>query len=277
MRSWSRTRKALGESIGFVPTMGALHDGHASLLRLARERTRTVVLSIFVNPTQFGPGEDFERYPRTWDSDLAIAGREGVAAVFAPGPDFYPKDYRTLVTVPGWKDTWEGAIRPGHFDGVASVVAKLFHAVECDLAVFGQKDAQQALVLRRMVEDLDFPVKMVIAPILREADGLAMSSRNRYLSPAERMRSLVLSRALLATALQWEAGERSPEVLLSHGRKILATEPPDSIDYFSLLDPRTLECLDSTERLKGPALLMAAARYGTTRLLDNTALGEVWD
>lgn len=276
MRTWSRIQRLEGRTVGFVPTMGALHDGHASLLRLAAHHAEVTVLSIFVNPTQFAPGEDFEKYPRTWESDLEVARREGVSAVFAPDASFYPKGYRTEVTVPDWKNLWEGEIRPGHFDGVTSVVTKLFHATECDVAIFGQKDAQQALLLRRMVKDLDFGLKLVVAPIVREADGLALSSRNRYLSSEDRNRALVLSRALLACVVRWEAGERSPAVLLEAGRQILSNEPPDGIDYFSLLDPDTLECLDARERLDGPALVVTAARYGATRLLDNAALGDVW-
>jgi pantoate--beta-alanine ligase len=178
--------------------------------------------------------------------------------------------------VPGWKSLWEGEVRPGHFDGVTSVVTKLFHAVECDVAIFGQKDAQQALLLRRMVRDLDFGLELVVAPIVREADGLALSSRNRYLSPEDRKRALALSRALLASVVRWESGERSPQVLLEAGRQILSNDAPDSIDYFSLLSPDTLECLDDRPLLEGPALLVTAARYGATRLLDNAALGDVW-
>lgn len=276
MRAWSREQRRAGRSIGFVPTMGALHEGHASLLRIASSQAEVTVLSIFVNPTQFAPGEDFEKYPRTWEADLEVARREGVSAVFAPDAGFYPKGYRTEVTVPGWKDLWEGEIRPGHFDGVTSVVTKLFHAVECDVAVFGQKDAQQVLVLRRMVKDLDFGLRLVVAPIVREADGLAMSSRNRYLAAEERRRALALSRALLATTMAWEGGERRPAALLAAGRAVLEQEPPDSIDYFSLLDPETLECLDAAARLERPVLAVTAARYGATRLLDNAALGDVW-
>ncbi|MEN9353064.1 MAG: pantoate--beta-alanine ligase [Fibrobacterota bacterium] len=256
--------------------MGALHEGHASLLRVAAKQTDAVILSIFVNPTQFAPGEDFDKYPRTWESDLEVASREGVAAIFAPDSSFYPQGYRTEVTVPGWKNLWEGEVRPGHFDGVTSVVTKLFHAVECDVAIFGQKDAQQALLLRRMVRDLDFGLELVVAPIVREADGLALSSRNRYLSPEDRKRALALSRALLASVVRWESGERSPQVLLEAGRQILSNDAPDSIDYFSLLSPDTLECLDDRPLLEGPALLVTAARYGATRLLDNAALGDVW-
>jgi len=276
MRAWSRAEHREGRSVGFVPTMGALHEGHASLLRIAAEQADATVLSIFVNPTQFAPGEDFEKYPRTWESDLDVARREGVSAVFAPDASFYPQGYRTEVTVPGWKNLWEGEIRPGHFDGVTSVVTKLFHATECDVAIFGQKDAQQALLLRRMVKDLDFGLKLVVAPIVREADGLALSSRNRYLSAEDRKRALVLSRALLACVVRWETGERSPAALLEAGRQILSFDPPDGIDYFSLLDPDTLECLDAREHLDGPALVVTAARYGATRLLDNAALGDVW-
>lgn len=276
-RAWSRAERAAGRRVGFVPTMGALHEGHASLLRLASRRADSVALSIFVNPTQFGPGEDFEAYPRTWEADLAVARAEGVSAVFAPRADFYPEGYRTVVSVPVWKDRLEGAIRPGHFDGVASVVTKLFHASECDLAVFGQKDAQQALLVRRMVRDLDFPVELVFAPIVREADGLAMSSRNRYLESAQRARALVLRRALLAALTAWDAGERRLGALLEAGRAELELDPPDSLDYFVAIDPASLEELPGDARLDGPALLLIVGRYGATRLLDNAALGPVWD
>lgn len=275
-RSWSRLERAAGRTHGFVPTMGALHEGHASLLARARVLTDSVSLSIFVNPTQFGPAEDFTKYPRTWESDLAIAEREGVKAVFAP-QDFYPVGYRTQVVVPGWNAVLEGAIRPGHFDGVASVVTKLFHAAECDVAVFGQKDAQQALVVRRMIRDLDFGLKLEVAPTVREPDGLAMSSRNRYLSAADRARAVALSQALAASEACWKAGERKPEVLMEAGRKCLRAAPPDSVDYFTLLDPDTLEVLDDSHSMDNPALLVIAARYGSTRLLDNVVLGPVWD
>jgi pantoate--beta-alanine ligase len=277
VRAWSREQKAKGSTVGFVPTMGALHEGHASLLRIAGKQCDAVVLSIFVNPTQFGPGEDFEKYPRTWESDLEVARREGVQAVFAPARDFYPEGHRTVVSVPGWNGLWEGEIRPGHFDGVATVVTKLLLSTECDVAVFGQKDAQQALLLRRMVKDLDFGLKLVVAPIVREADGLALSSRNRYLTSEQRRRALALSRALMAAVMAWESGVREPSNLLASGAKVLEADAPDSIDYFSLLDPETLECLDQREALTKPALLVVAARYGATRLLDNAALGAVWD
>ncbi len=275
-RAWSRSERAAGRTHGFVPTMGALHEGHASLLRRAGELTDSVSLSIYVNPTQFGPREDFSKYPRTWEHDLEIAAREGAKAVFAP-ENIYPEGYRTEVVVPGWNSVLEGAIRPGHFDGVASVVAKLFHAAECDVAVFGQKDAQQALLIRRMVRDLDFDLKLVVAPTVREADGLAMSSRNRYLTVDDRQRALVISRALRASVAAWETGCRSPEEILACGWRELGATPPDSVDYYTLLDPDSLDVLDTHAELRGPAILVAAARYGATRLLDNAVLGPVWD
>ena len=276
IREWSRARKRAGLSVGLVPTMGALHEGHASLLREAKNQTDSVVLSIFVNPTQFGPSEDFAKYPRTWDSDLQVAAHAGVEAVFAPGGDFYPEGYRTIVRVPDWNSVLEGEIRPVHFDGVTSVVAKLFHAVEPDVAVFGQKDAQQALLIRRMVKDLDFGLKLVVAPTVREPDGLALSSRNRYLSATDRTRALVISRALRACAAIWESGNRNPSEILRAGRRELEFDPPDSVDYLTLLDPDSLRVLDSHDHFAAPAILVAAARYGNTRLIDNVALGEVW-
>jgi len=275
IRIWSRSRKARGQKVGFVPTMGALHEGHASLLTKASELSDDVALSIFVNPTQFGPTEDFGKYPRTWESDLETAEKAGVKAVFAPGTDFYPEDYRTIVVVPGWNSLLEGEIRPVHFDGVTSVVTKLFLSVEPDVAVFGQKDAQQALLIRRMIRDLDFGLRLVVAPTVRESDGLAMSSRNRYLSPVDRQRSLVLSRSLHASVSAWEQGARDARQILSAGAKEFDPNPPDAIDYFTLLDPDTLAILDEAILAK-PAILVVAARYGATRLIDNAVLGDVW-
>ncbi len=276
IRAWSRSCRLNGQRVGLVPTMGALHQGHASLLTQARGECEMVALSIFVNPTQFGPSEDFAKYPRTWEADLEMAAAAGVSAVFAPTPDFYPSGYRTVVTVPGWKSVLEGEIRPDHFDGVTSVVAKLFLSVECDVAVFGQKDAQQALLIRRMVRDLDFGLRLVVAPTVREHDGLALSSRNRYLSSVDRQRALVLSRALAASVAKWRAGEADAQTILAAGRQVLVSDPPDSIDYFTLLDPDSLAILDDAPRLVKPAILVAAARYGSTRLLDNAVLGDVW-
>lgn len=276
IREWSRSRRRSGRLVGFVPTMGALHEGHASLLREAKNLTDSVVLSIFVNPTQFGPNEDFAKYPRTWDSDLETAAREGAEAIFAPGADFYPEGYRTIVRVPDWNSVLEGEIRPEHFDGVTSVVAKLFHAVEPDVAVFGQKDAQQALLIRRMVRDLDFGLRLVVAPTVRESDGLALSSRNRYLSPVDRQRALVLSRALRASSSAWNSGCRNPSEVLAAGMAELEANLPDSVDYFTLLDPDSLRVLDADSRRETPAILVVAARYGATRLIDNEVLGPVW-
>lgn len=276
MRDWSRAQRASGRRVGFVPTMGALHTGHASLLDEAKRRTEAVVLSIFVNPTQFGPNEDFAKYPRTWEADLEIAKAHGVEAVFHPTEDFYPKGYRTQVTVPGWKSVLEGEIRPDHFDGVTSVVTKLFHAVDPDVAVFGQKDAQQALLVRRMVRDLDFGLELVVAPTVRETDGLALSSRNRYLSESDRKRALVLSRALKASVACWEAGCRNPSEILAAGKALIAQGPPDLLDYFTLLDPDTLAVLDADAKREEPCILVVAGRYGTTRLIDNAVLGAVW-
>lgn len=275
-RAWSVREHAAGRTVGFVPTMGALHEGHASLMRRAAELTDSVAISIYVNPTQFGPSEDFSKYPRTWERDVETAEREGVKAIFAP-MNLYPDGYRTVVTVPGWKSVLEGEIRPDHFDGVTSVVAKLFNASGCDVAVFGQKDAQQALLVRRMVRDLDFPLKLVVAPIVREPDGLAMSSRNRYLSPEDRKRALALSRALARSVELWESGERSASEIIAAGWRCLGGDPPDSVDYFTLLDPDTLAVLDDVPSLDSPAILVIAARYGATRLLDNAVLGDVWD
>ncbi|HNY29345.1 MAG TPA: pantoate--beta-alanine ligase [Fibrobacteria bacterium] len=276
MRAWSRDMRRAGRRVGFVPTMGALHSGHASLLDEAGRRADTVVLSIFVNPTQFGPNEDFAKYPRTWDADLKLARDHGVQAIFHPSEDFYPKGYRTQVTVPGWKSVLEGEIRPDHFDGVTSVVTKLFHSVDPDVAVFGQKDAQQALLVRRMIRDLDFGLELVVAPTVRESDGLALSSRNRYLSESDRRRALVLSRALAASVALWDAGCRNPSELVAAGRTLLSQDPPDLLDYFTLLDPDSLEVLDSHERREDPCILVVAGRYGTTRLIDNAVLGAVW-
>jgi pantoate--beta-alanine ligase len=276
IREWSRSRRRSGGSVGFVPTMGALHEGHASLLREANRMTDSVVLSIFVNPTQFGPTEDFAKYPRTWDADLALAEKEGVEAIFAPGADFYPEGYRTIVRVPDWNSMLEGEIRPVHFDGVTSVVAKFFHAVEPDVAVFGQKDAQQALLIRRMVRDLDFGLRLVVAPTVREHDGLALSSRNRYLSATDRRRALVISRSVRACVAVWESGGRNPSEILAAGRREIELDPPDSVDYLTLLDPDTLRVLDADGNRETPAILVVAARYGATRLIDNAVLGDVW-
>lgn len=260
-----------GQTIGFVPTMGALHAGHLSLVRAARSNCDRVVVSIFVNPTQFGPNEDFAQYPRTVEADCALLEAEGVDLVFLPQPEeMYPQGAATWVEVEALSSRLDGASRPGHFRGVATVVTKLFHIVAPNRAYFGQKDAVQVANLRRMVRDLNFDLELIVCPTLREADGLAMSSRNRYLSPEERKQALVLSRALQAIAAQHAAGECAAEALLASAKKILATEPTVRLDYLQLVDPETL--LD-VKQVAGPTLAAIAAFVGSTRLIDNLLLG----
>ncbi len=249
-----------------VPTMGALHEGHAALIRRARERSGFTVVSIFVNPLQFGPGEDFDRYPRTFEADLAVCEREQVDVVFAPSRDvLYPDgEPRVTVSAGALGTLFEGAARPGHFDGVLTVVLKLFNLVQPDVAVFGEKDFQQLVLIRRMVRDLDVDVDVVGIPIVREPDGLALSSRNRYLAPEERRAALVLSRALAAGA---ERGADGAEAVLVAARAEIDRESTVTPDYLSLVDPVTLADIGSGHA--GPARLLVAARVGTTRLLDN--------
>ena len=256
--------------LGLVPTMGALHEGHLSLVRAAKAQCDAVAVSIFVNPTQFGPSEDFAKYPRSFDSDCAALEQEGVDFVFAPAvEEMYPKGEITWVTVEGLSDRLDGRSRPGHFRGVTTVVAKLFHVVEPDAAFFGQKDAAQVAIIRHMVRDLNFPVRVVICPIIREADGLAMSSRNAYLSSEERSRATVLHRALRCVEKEFRAGQRSAGQLSEAGRAIIAKEPQVRLDYFELVDPDSLEPVD---RAAQPTLVAVAAFFGPTRLLDNVVL-----
>jgi pantoate--beta-alanine ligase len=267
VRAW---RRGLAGSVGLVPTMGYLHEGHLSLVRAARAADAHVLVSIFVNPTQFAPNEDLARYPRDEERDLALLEREGVDAVFAPGvEEMYPEGLSTYVTVEGLTARLEGASRPTHFRGVTTVVAKLLNIVQPERAYFGQKDAQQLAVVRRMARDLDLPVEIVGMPIVREADGLAMSSRNVYLSPEERQAALVLSRALRLASELCAAGERDAGVLRARMRALIDEEPLARADYVSIADPETLAELDRVDR---PALASLAARFGTTRLIDNTLL-----
>lgn len=255
--------------VAVVMTMGALHEGHATLVREARRRAASVLVTIFLNPLQFGPGEDLAKYPRTLDADLGLLAAEGVDLVFAPGPDVvYPDgDPGVRVSAGTLGTVLEGASRPGHFDGVLTVVAKLLHLTRAQLAYFGQKDAQQLLLIRRMVQDLDFGVEVVAVPTVREADGLAMSSRNTYLTPFDREVALSLPRAL-------RAGERAaPEgasAVRRAARDVLAAEPGCRVDYLALVHPQTLE--DVAEWYRGDALLAVAARVGSTRLIDNVPL-----
>ncbi|MCX7617810.1 MAG: pantoate--beta-alanine ligase [Tepidiforma sp.] len=266
-----RWRRAHPGDLGFVPTMGYLHDGHLALVRRSRAENPLTVVSIFVNPTQFGPGEDFERYPRDEVRDLALLREAGVDAVYLPSAaEMYPPGYQTYVTVERVTQRLEGAARPGHFRGVATVVLKLFNAVSPTRAYFGRKDAQQLRVIRRMVRDLDLPVEIVPCEIVREPDGLAMSSRNVYLSPAQRAAAPVVKRALDAAAAAWAAGERDAEALRRIVRGVIAAEPLAALEYVSLADDETLDELEG--RVERPALLSLVVRFGSTRLLDNLEL-----
>jgi pantoate--beta-alanine ligase len=270
LRAWSGAMHKEGKTVGLVPTMGALHAGHASLIRAARERCDTVAVSIFVNPTQFGPNEDYSRYPRTFEADCALVESLGAERVFAPAvEELYPNGAATFVEVEGLSDRLDGQSRPGHFRGVATVVTKLFVAAEADLAFFGQKDAAQVAVLRRMTADLRLATEIVVCPIVREADGLALSSRNAYLSADERRQALVLSRALKAVGALVAKGQRGAEVLIAAARAVFASEPAVRVDYIALVDWATLEPVDTAE----PGSLFAVAGWvGETRLIDNTII-----
>lgn len=261
-----------GRRIGLVPTMGFLHDGHLSLVHAARQACEAVVVSIFVNPAQFGPGEDLTTYPSDLERDLQLLEEAGVDIVWTPRvEDVYPPGFATTVEVAGLTDELEGAQRPGHFRGVTTVVAVLFGAVGPDAAFFGAKDAQQAVVLRRMAADLFPRLEIVVAPTVREPDGLAMSSRNTYLDPQERQAALVLSRSLQAAQTAWEAGERGGDALRETVAAVLAQEPLADVDYVSVADPHTLAELDDVDPGRG-ALVSLAVRLGRTRLIDNTVV-----
>lgn len=256
--------------IGLVPTMGALHEGHLSLVRAAKAHCNAVVTTIFVNPTQFAPGEDFAKYPRTFEADCALLEKEGVDVLFAPeAAEMYPAGASTVVKVADLSDRLDGQSRPGHFIGVATVVAKLFNIVQPNHAFFGQKDAAQVAVLRRMVRDLHFNLELVVCPTVREADGLAMSSRNRYLSPEQRQQALVLSRALRRVEAEIGAGLVDAPALIDAGLAVLADEPEIRVDYFSVVDPNTLE--DVVDVTAG-ALVAVAAVVGPARLIDNVVI-----
>ncbi len=261
-----------GRSVGFVPTMGYLHEGHMSLVRMARARDDLTAVSIFVNPTQFGPHEDFNRYPRDLERDLSMLREAGVDWVFAPTvQEMYPPGYSTYVEVEKVTERLEGAARLGHFRGVATVVAKLFNIVQPHRAYFGQKDAQQVVVIRRMVQDLNFPIEIVVGDTVREPDGLAMSSRNVYLNPQERQAATVLYRALMAARELWDAGERRGTPLREAMSRVLASEPLARPDYVSVAHPDTLQELDDSGSARR-ALASLAVRIGNTRLIDNVPL-----
>jgi pantoate--beta-alanine ligase len=272
MRAACRTARRGGQRLGFVPTMGALHEGHLSLVRAARAACEVAAASIFVNPTQFGPNEDLAKYPRSFDRDRDLLAKEGVKLLFAPSvEEMYPAGAVTWVTVEGLSGKLDGRSRPGHFRGVTTVVAKLFHIIEPDAAFFGQKDAAQVAIIRRMVRDLKFPVEIVACPIVREADGLAMSSRNAYLDPQQRKQALVLQRSLMRVKKLWEGGERDAARLVAAGREEIAAGKSVRLDYFEILDP---DSLDPVKNLAGGALVAVAAFVGPTRLIDNILLSR---
>lgn len=270
----NEARAVVQGSLGLVPTMGFLHEGHLSLVEAARADCNVVVVSIFVNPTQFGPGEDYQTYPRDLQSDLNLLEQAGVDLVFVPAVELiYPLGFQTYVQVEQVTLVNEGAIRPVHFRGVATIVAKLFNLVRPDYAYFGQKDAQQVAVIRRMVFDMHFPLQVVVCPIAREADGLARSSRNVFLKGHDRQASVALYQALQAAAETYEAGERDPNRLRATARRILDSVPGIQVDYVSLVDARTFVELEQIS--EQPLLLSVAARVGSPRLLDNCLLPRV--
>jgi pantoate--beta-alanine ligase len=270
MRAWSRATRAAGARLAFVPTMGYLHEGHLRLVDRARETADRVVLSVFVNPLQFGPEEDLARYPRDLDRDRALAAARGVDLLFVPGrAEMYPAEPLVRLAPGPMAEAYEGAVRPGHFAGVLTVVAKLFHMVEPDVAVFGRKDFQQAMLVRRMVQDLDFPLRIEVAPTVRELDGLALSSRNAYLNGDERRSAVALSRALRAVEQGWRAGQADPAALTRRGLEVLGV-PGVIPDYLALVD----EQMRPVARTEAGTVAVTAARVGRTRLLDNVVLGE---
>lgn len=259
-----------GKKVGLVPTMGNLHAGHASLMRQARQETDFVVATIFVNPLQFGPKEDFDRYPRTPEQDRAICAAEGVDAIFAPDrATMYPPDAVTRVQVTGLEEPLCGKSRPGHFVGVATVVAKLFNIIPADIGFFGRKDYQQASLIRRMARDLDFPIEVRLCDTVREPDGLAMSSRNGYLSPAERQQAISLRQALDRAEKLVASGDRDPKAIVQKMTDLLSSYPLARIDYVEIVDPETFRTIDRIDR---PALAALAVFFGKTRLIDNATL-----
>ena len=267
----ARTRRAQDPTLALVPTMGALHAGHVSLMTLARQHAASVAVSIFVNPTQFGPREDYNKYPRPFDQDLAKCEQAGVSWVFAPEPGemYRPATAELTIELPHLDTILEGKHRPGHFSGVCQVVAKLFNIFRPDVAVFGQKDYQQLRIITAMAEALDWPIKIVGGPTVREGDGLAMSSRNQYLSESERQKALAISRALFVAKGEYTQGIRQANRLTTTMQKILL-EQHLSIDYIAAVDPHTLKTVDV---VNGPTVLAIAARVGSTRLIDNVIIG----
>ncbi|MBI2615900.1 MAG: pantoate--beta-alanine ligase [Gemmatimonadetes bacterium] len=272
MRAWSRDRRGAARRVGLVPTMGYLHEGHLRLIDRARRASDDVVVSVFVNPLQFGPAEDFGRYPRDLPRDRSLASARGTDCLFVPGPEaVYPEQPIVRVLPGSLGDHLCGPWRPGHFEGVLTVVAKLFHLVEPDLAVFGRKDAQQAALIRRMVSDLDFPLEIIVAPTVREADGLALSSRNAYLTPEARRAAAALSRGLEAAHQAFRKGGTAAADVVAEARRVVEPEPLLRLEYVEAVDPNTLA---PVTRVAGDTLLALAARVGSTRLIDNIILGD---
>lgn len=270
VRNAVKKTKKKAKVVGFIPTMGALHQGHLSLVRAAKKECGFVVVSIFINPLQFGPKEDYKKYPRSFKKDEKLLKEEGVDLVFYPKPsDMYGGKFSTFVNEADLSHNLCGKVRPGHFKGVCTVVAKLFNIVGADRAYFGQKDYQQSLIIKRMIEDLDFPIKLRVLPIVREKDGLAMSSRNAYLSKKERQNALSLYKSLLAAKAMIRKGERDPKKLLSKMKTIVSREKPNKIDYIKVKDAFTLQDL---KRIKGRVLIALAVCVGKTRLIDNIIL-----
>jgi pantoate--beta-alanine ligase len=272
MKQVARQARAEGRSAGLVPTMGALHEGHLSLVRAALAECRPVATSIFVNPTQFGPAEDFQKYPRTFEADVEKLENAGVDYLFAPeASEIYPAGFRTWVSIEGLSERLEGRSRPGHFRGVATVVLKLLEIVQPQKAYFGRKDAQQARILQRMARDLHLDSEIIVGPIVREADGLAMSSRNAYLNPGERRAATILFRALDGARASIARGERDALRLTAAMRELLRTEPLAMPDYVELVDAETLE---PVTRLRGTCLALLAVKLGSVRLIDNMLIDE---
>jgi pantoate--beta-alanine ligase len=272
LRAWTRAQRSAGRRIGFVPTMGFLHEGHLALVDEARRRSDVVVMSIFVNPLQFGPQEDLSRYPRDLARDRRLAEERGVDALFIPTEaTMYPAGSATRVVPGPAAERWEGAARPGHFVGVLTVVAKLFHLVEPDLAVFGQKDIQQVVLIRQMVRDLDWPIELAVVPTVREPDGLALSSRNVYLDETGRRDALGLSAALRAAHEAWRAGERGGSALEARMRDVLERHPGLAVEYIALVEPETLTAVST---VTPETIVAVAGRVGRARLIDNLVLGQ---
>jgi pantoate--beta-alanine ligase len=270
LRSWSRAQRAAGRRIGLVPTMGYLHEGHLALVDEARRRADVVALSIFVNPLQFAPTEDLDRYPRDLPRDRDLVGGRGVDALFVPTAEaIYPSGFEVRVAAGATAERWEGAARVGHFTGVLTIVAKLLHLVEPDVVCLGQKDLQQVILVRRMLKDLDWPIEVAVVPTVREPDGLALSSRNVYLSAAERPQALALSRGLRAAQSAWTAGERSADVLERLVRRELESTPGIRPDYIAVAEP---EAMSPVAVASAGTIIAVAARVGNTRLIDNVVL-----